>query len=64
MIDAKFPTLDDVLDYRRRRLIADLERLDPADPEAAHEQADRLLLAYLGDEEIAAAFRKAARWCA
>lgn len=37
---------------------------DASDPEAAHIEADNLLLAYLDDEEIAAAFWAIPRWYA
>lgn len=56
-----FPTLEDVLAYRRRRLVGQLDALPKDDPEAAQVEAERLLLEYLGDEEIAAAFRRAVR---
>lgn len=34
------------------------------DPEADHVKADRLLLEYIGDEEITAAFEKIEKWYA
>lgn len=54
-----FPTLDDVIDYRRRRLIGQLDALAGGDAEQARAEAERLLLEYLGDERVAAAFGRA-----
>jgi hypothetical protein len=56
-----FPTLDDVLDYRRRRLVERLTELAMRDADEARRGAVRLLLKYVGDEEVVAAFRRAAR---
>ena len=49
----------------RDELIAELLRLkNEADEEEAHIEADDLLLEYIADEEITAAFRAVPKWYA
>ena len=56
-----FPTFDDVVDYRRRRLVAELTRLGTMDTDVARAEATRLLVDYINDEEITKAFEWAVR---
>ena len=45
----------------RDELLAALRDL-PGDPEGDHYEADRLLLAYIGDDEVTAAFNLIVKW--
>ena len=49
----------------RDRLVKALDRLaGSGDPEIAHNEADALLLAYIGDPEVTRAFDAIAKWYA
>lgn len=51
-------------DKRSKLLVALRELGEPGDPEYAHGEADRLLLDYLNDPEITAAYEAITRWYA
>lgn len=55
-----FPSFDDVIDYRRRRLVAALAALASEGAVDARAEATRLILEYLGDDLIRVAFEQAA----
>lgn len=49
----------------REELLVELRTLHgPQDPESAHEQADDLLLEYINDPEVTAAFEAIKKWYA
>lgn len=54
----KFPTFDDLIFYRRNRLVAQLNELGLMDAAVARERAVGLLLDYVNDEEV----RRACAW--
>ena len=60
-MSALFPSFDDVIEYRRRRLLAALESLGSKGKEEARAEAAKLLLEYVGDNLISAAFEQAVR---
>lgn len=48
---------------KRNRLLMDLSKLHGSkDPEAAHREADDLIIGYLQDKEIAEAYRLVPKW--
>lgn len=57
----RFPSFDDVVEYRRRRLVKALAELGLGDKAVAREEAVKLLLDYVNDEEIRRAFAWAVR---
>jgi hypothetical protein len=54
--------------WRRRELARELRELcglgDVGDPEHAHTEADRLLLDFIDDDEVRAAFEAVPKWYA
>lgn len=48
----------------KARLIALLEEIQGVDPEVGHATADDLLIAYIDDAEIAAAYKAIRKWYA
>ncbi len=48
----------------KAELIERLQKLSFQDPEAAHGEADQLLLDFIADEEIAAAYTAIEKWYA
>lgn len=48
----------------KAQLIKQLQSLENFDPEVSHVQADKLLLEYIDDEDIEAAFEAVEKWYA
>lgn len=47
---------------RRDELVANLQALHHTDPEQGHMDADKLLLAYIGDPFVTEAFEAVPKW--
>jgi hypothetical protein len=49
---------------KKEKLIAELLKLKVLDTESRHREADRLLLEYIGDMAVTAAFESLPKWYA
>lgn len=49
---------------RRLEVLANKSKKDPSDPEWDHEAADQLLLDFIDDHEVDAAFQRIYKWYA
>ena len=63
-IDAGFKNVKAAREHRRQRLVSDLQELAGQSADGAHQDADNLLLAYIGDADVTEAFKAIEKWYA
>ena len=63
-IDAGFKNVKAAREHMRQRLVSDLQELAGQPADGAHQDADNLLLAYIGDADVTEAFKAIEKWYA